>query len=57
MVVIIAKKIKDKAKKKDKQSIRSRKTKDGFPIAGTGKPRSFKPFKNFKKFFGFTDSR
>ena len=57
MVIIIAKKLKDKVNKKNKKSVTSIKTKDGFPIAGTGKPRSFKPFKNFKKFFGFTDSR
>ena len=55
MVLIIAKKVKDKANKKSKKSVTSIKTKDGFPIAGTGKPRS--TFKNFKKFFGFTDSR
>ena len=46
--------VKNKDKKK-KKSVTSIKTKDGFPIAGTGKPRSIS--KNFKKFFGFTDSR
>tara|TARA_E500000178_G_scaffold356511_1_gene434977 strand:+ start:5610 stop:5753 length:144 start_codon:yes stop_codon:yes gene_type:complete len=35
----IAKAIYDKTKKKKKKSITDLKTKDGYPLAGTGKPR------------------
>ena len=44
----IAKAIYDKTKKKKKKSITDLKTKDGYPLAGTGKPR-MKKNKNKKE--------